>query len=65
MCVCVCVCVWWGEGGGGVGGVGVGTCVYIFLIWAKYKGISQFDGNFRLQTVVNIIVYLLVCVNTS
>lgn len=54
----VCVCV----SGGGRGG---GTCVFIFLIWAKYKGISQFDGNFRLQTVVNIIVYLLVCVNTS
>lgn len=56
MCVCVCLV---GGGGGG------GTCVFIFLIWAKYKGISQFDGNFRLQTVVNIIVYLLVCVNTS
>ena len=55
----VCVCVWWEEGGGG------GTCVFIFLIWAKYKGISQFDGNFRLQTVVNIIVYLLLSVNTS
>ena len=58
VCVCVCVCV----SGGGRGG---GTCVFIFLIWAKYKGISQFDGNFRLQTVVNIVVYLLVCVNTS
>ena len=57
----MCVCVSSGGGGGG-GGV---TCVFIFLIWAKYKGISQFDGNFRLQTVVNIIVYLLVCVNTS
>ena len=56
MCVCVCL-----VGGGGGGGTGV----FIFLIWAKYKGISQFDGNFRLQTVVNIIVYLLVCVNTS
>ena len=55
----VCVCV---SGGGRGGG---GTCAFIFLIWAKYKGISQFDGNFRLQTVVNIIVYLLVCVNTS
>lgn len=55
----VCVCV---SGGGRGGG---GTCVFIFLSWAKYKGISQFDGNFRLQTVVNIIVYLLVCVNTS
>ena len=55
--VCVCVCLVGGEGGV--------TCVFIFLIWAKYKGISQFDGNFRLQTVVNIIVYLLVCVNTS
>lgn len=56
--VCVCVCLVGGGGGGG-------TCVFIFLIWAKYKGISQFDGNSRLQTVVNIIVYLLVCVNTS
>ena len=57
----MCVCLVGGKEGGG-GGV---TCVFIFLVWAKYKGISQFDGNFRLQTVVNIIVYLLVCVNTS
>ena len=54
----VCVCV---SGGGRGGGY---VCIY-FFIWAKYKGISQFDGDFRLQTVVNIIVYLLVCVNTS